>query len=254
MNYEEEEKFEQKQIALYIRNSKHCTSPSDAEEEILLKTKPYPSHLNNSNPHQHEFDFQDIEYKLNHVEDEIIVAPQIIDLRIRNNFLLCLIWKYRSEFILTHRKQRYNIIFTPIYIMFIVFFIFICLSINDRMNSNTISYINDPINAQFRKDATQSELENVKMCDISLHHINGWFDAESFDILNNKWMDYSVYKNDIDSSSIFNEIKLGLFYKHNNSKLYVYGSKFDSINMPTSLKLNKNNYTIITVARYNGND
>eukprot|EP01084_Bolivina_argentea_P032330 59809_1 len=120
------------------------------------------------------------------------------------------------------------------------------------MNSNNISYINNPLNTQFQQNATESQLQSIKMCNIQFTNITGWYDGESFDIKHQEWFDYSIYKNNINSSNIVNnKIKLGLFYKYNNN-LYIYGNKFDSIQMP--LSLNQNNYTIITVARYNGND
>eukprot|EP01084_Bolivina_argentea_P098841 177683_1 len=37
---------------------------------------------------------------------------------------LCLYYKYRSEYLMDHRQIRNNIIFIPIYILFIIFLIF----------------------------------------------------------------------------------------------------------------------------------
>eukprot|EP01084_Bolivina_argentea_P207463 353960_1 len=218
------------------------------EKYILLQTK--QSSMNENN----RFKLKYIEYSLNELKTEIIVnqlneSPVINDKT--NNICLC--YKYRHEYIMNHRKQRYNIVLIPIYIMFIIFCIFVYYSINSRINTSTMSYINPSINIQFRSNVSESELEEIKNCGIDSHDLYGWFDALSFDFAQKRWIDYSPYKNDIDASNIHNKIKLGSFYDNANN-VYIYGSKLDFIQMPSALYLNKTNYTIMTVARYNGND
>eukprot|EP01084_Bolivina_argentea_P309762 535852_1 len=165
---------------------------------------------------------------------------------------LCLYYKYRSEYIMNHRKERYNIILIPVYIIFIIFSVFISLIIHNGINTTTISYTNRPITTQFRPNITRSELESIKQCEIDFADIYGYFDALSFDFARINWNDYSIYKNHIKSPFISNKIKLGT--SDDDNSLYIYGSKFDSIQIPPILNLNKTNYTIITIARYNGND
>eukprot|EP01084_Bolivina_argentea_P212473 361171_1 len=127
-----------------------------------------------------------------------------------------------------------------------MFATFITLSIINTIQSGSISY-DSPINVK-----SGNITDTIASCNIQYHDIYAWFDGSSFDVNKMKWMDYSSFQNNINinSSNIFGKIKRGLF----KDNLYIYGSTYDYIKMPVSLNLNKTNYTIITIARYNGND
>lgn len=55
---------------------------------------------------------------------------------------ICLYCKYRNKYMTDHRQLIYNIILCPYAVILIIFCIFISLSINERINTSTISYIN----------------------------------------------------------------------------------------------------------------
>eukprot|EP01083_Nonionella_stella_P295558 1004493_1 len=158
-----------------------------------------------------------------------------------------------------HRKQRYYITFAPLYVIFIIFAIFVCLFMTNRMNHTTVSHIDNPSNVQARTHVSQLEREALRGCGIELNDIYGWFDALSFDFERREWTDYSSFQNHINSTYITDDIKLGLFKpmmsdSEGNDLVYLYGDKMNSIQMPPFLNLTKRSYSIITVARYNGND
>eukprot|EP01084_Bolivina_argentea_P298572 514557_1 len=201
-----------------------------------------------------------VTYKLNESKNEIIVDELSEEYVTNDNTCtsnICLYCKYRKEFITQHRKQRNNVILFPIYAIFITFCYFAGFLISNEINKQT-THTNGitHTNAKFRHYISQSELDIIQNCDIEFDDIYGWFDALSFDFMQTEWIDYSVYKNHINSSYISGNIKLGLLKNKQNEtdNVYIYGSKTDSIKMHPLLGLNKNNYTIITIARYNGND
>eukprot|EP01084_Bolivina_argentea_P300400 517986_1 len=256
MEDEEEEKYPQ-QIELHINTSQPLTS--NYQQQQINASNQLGSTHDEQDVNQRKFELKYIEYTLNDSEpneiNTITVSERSTPINDPNSInYIHKIWKYRSELAMNHRKQRYNIVLIPIYIIFITFSIFIGLSLNQRMNTNSISYFSQPINYQYRERVSESELESIAVCNLSYVNIYGWFDGESYDIDDKTWFDYSAKKNHINSTYIVNKIKLGEFYRNNNSNLYVYGSKFDSVQIPSLLSLNKKNYTIITIARYNGND
>eukprot|EP01083_Nonionella_stella_P269731 912888_1 len=168
-------------------------------------------------------------------------------------------WQYRTEYMMDHRKQRYYIAFAPLYIIFIIFAIFVCLFITNRMNHTTVSHVNNPSTVQNRKSVSQLEMDAIKSCGVEFNDIYGWFDALSFDFERREWTDYSPVGHHINSTYITEDIKLGLFKpmmndSEGNDLVYLYGDKINSIQMPWFLSLMKRSYTIFTVARYNGND
>eukprot|EP01084_Bolivina_argentea_P300401 517987_1 len=246
--YDTEEKYQQ--IELRVDPSAQLHTFVNPENEILLTTKSSPNHIYDIADNQSNSKY--IQYKLNALTNEIVVT-QHYGPHHSPNGSSCQCFKYRKELIKEHLIKRYNIILFPIFIFFIIFGAVIGASIYHKTNTTTVSYFSNPITAQFRINASQSEIEAIKMCGIYYQDIHGWFDGNSFNARDMKWHDYSSYKNHINASYILNKIKLGLINNYSN-RLYVYGGKYDSINMPSQLKLNKQNYTIVTVARYNGND
>eukprot|EP01084_Bolivina_argentea_P009844 18375_1 len=242
----EEQKYPQ-QIELQINPSKKTEPPS--ESRLLVNT------INSSEDRVFEkpCEFAYVQYVLNQTNHEIVVTHQKRP-RIYHNinnrcFYHC---KFRNKYIMDHRKQRYNMIFIPIYIIFGILCLFIFLAINQMINTKNVSYMNPYVIP--KQNVTESELQSIIGCNIHFEDIFGWFDASSFNFTSGKWKDYSIHSNDINMSYIIGEIKLGLSGEH-NPNLYVYGSKTDSIKMiPSSLHLSKFNYTMITIARYNGNN
>eukprot|EP01084_Bolivina_argentea_P203207 347093_1 len=198
MNHnQQEEKYQQ--LELHIRSSEQHSPVHNGEEDILLHTK-YAIHSNND--YTNEFPLQYAEYTLNENKDKIVVNLYNHDnnpiIHPKHSNTCCAIFKYRSEYMLNHRKQRYNIMFIPMYIMFIILCIYIGVSIHERINAN-ISYINNPIHMKVRQNVTESEKESLKMCDIQFADINGWFDGQSFDFIGEQWLDYSDNNNNINS-------------------------------------------------------
>eukprot|EP01084_Bolivina_argentea_P203206 347092_1 len=194
MSYEQEEKYQQ--IELHIRSSQP-SSVNNGEEDILIQTQ--SSQLHDNNDYDDGFPFQYVEYMLNENKDQIIVNlhKQTNDPTIHSNKCYDIL-KYRSKYMLNHPKHRYNIVITPMYIMFIILCIYIGVSIHERINAN-ISYINNPIHMKVRQNVTESEKESLKMCDIQFADINGWFDGQSFDFIGEQWLDYSDNNNNINS-------------------------------------------------------
>eukprot|EP01084_Bolivina_argentea_P304395 525666_1 len=132
------------QIELQIYPSHHTIINENGSET---------EHMIQSKEREHKLEY--IEYKLNKKENQIIVTG--FDELPKNNHIshnyrnICLYYKYRNEYILNHRQQRYTIVLIPIYIIFILFCVHTFLSIDKRMNINNISYINNPIKVPFRK-------------------------------------------------------------------------------------------------------
>eukprot|EP01083_Nonionella_stella_P231826 818362_1 len=164
-------------------------------------------------------------------------------------------YKHRSECLMNHRLRRNNIMFMPICILFLVFLIVTAQLVHERRNKERTPYINNNKNNYFRTSVSLSELEQIKQCDVPFDNIYGYFDARSFlfgnDSENTTWFDYSRSANHMEARD--KDVKLGLFSDWNDS-FYIYGDKSVSIDVPSSLDLDKNNYTIISIARYNGND
>eukprot|EP01084_Bolivina_argentea_P298573 514558_1 len=208
---EEEEKYNHNQrIELQIYKQNHSKS------FVLLETKSaidsYPINVQDDekyfvNNQQHEnvdqhipFELQYIEYSLNNVKKEITAKTKCPQTHSTQN-RISLYCKYRKEIIMHHRQKRYNMVLVPIYVIFIIFCYFVFLSVNDTMSINKISYI-DPTNIEFRDSI-------IERCNIPIDDIYGWFDGSSFDVNQKKWVDLSVYSNDISSSNIINNIKIG---------------------------------------------
>eukprot|EP01084_Bolivina_argentea_P290150 498335_1 len=260
------EDYEQKylqQIGLQVQNNATYQEEKYPQEiELQTKTITNEMHQNNSydDIHMEHNTFNAIEYKLDKINNQIIVnklenedAMYIVNSQDK----CCLYYKYRSEYLMNHRRERYNIVLIPLYILFVVFTTFTILAVYDRFNTD-IAYINTIVNYQFQSTFSEMDFQELKQCNIEFESVYGWFDARSLRIDENnnnniKWFDYSLHKNHIYTSNISTNIKLGIF-NHNHSNFYIYGSKFDSIHMPFALNINKYNYTIIALARYNGND
>eukprot|EP01084_Bolivina_argentea_P234426 394675_1 len=246
------ETFETKSMFSHLNEVQHQNN------QTVIDKKEQPNEIEleiKTNPNKNEFKLKYIAYKLDHEKNEIIVSE--CSTRPSNNNTsnsICLQYKYRSELLMQYRKRKYIITLIPIYIIFIIYCIFIGLSIKERTNMSNNSYSNNHINTQIRQ---KWEFKSIETCGVLFEDIYGYFDGSSFNMDDMTWFDYSSYKNDIDSNCMVNKIKTGVFRKDinkTNDNLYIYGSKYDSINIPSSLNLNKNNYTIATIARYNGND
>eukprot|EP01083_Nonionella_stella_P234863 826418_1 len=97
-------------------------------------------------------------------------------------------------------------------------------------------------------------VQAMEMCGIHYRDIHGWIDGNSFDINEKIWFNYSSNKNHINSTYLTNQIKLGLFHKRHGDNVYIYGHRFDSIQMPSVWYLRSNHDMMIIVARYHGND
>eukprot|EP01084_Bolivina_argentea_P036271 67140_1 len=203
----------------------------------------------------HDFN---ITYKVNDLQNEITVNFDEHQQMVLTN-TCCLYFKYRKEFLMDHRRQRFNIILVPVYIIFILLCAVIGIAIDDMLHISGKSYKTNPDHVKSYRNVSDTEINEIKMCGIWYDGLLGWFDGNSFNINDRTWNDYSVHENNINSTYILNQIKLGLFERNTLVKdlketMYIYGAKYDSINMPSVLSLNKNNYTIITIVRYNGND
>eukprot|EP01083_Nonionella_stella_P026421 72714_1 len=278
---EDEEKKHSESIELQIKaDNKHNTTPNenkyhsndsmhnDGEESPLLlrnreEEEDESKHMETNalsayDKHNHH----KIAFELNESNQNIVIRPMsgtnTIDHDQKKD--LRLYYKHRAECLMDHRLKRNNIVFAPIYLLFTAFVIGTVLLLYDRTNAKPTPYI-DPtlLHTQFRNSISPSELEQIKQCDVPFDNIYGYFDARSFlfgnDDENATWFDYSIFGNHIDASYISHakDVKLGLF-TDSNASFYIYGDKSSSIDMPPSLDLYQNDYTIISIARYNGND
>eukprot|EP01083_Nonionella_stella_P110637 323903_1 len=137
-------------------------------------------------------------------------------------------YKYRSEYFMNHRLRRNNIMFVPICILFLVFFIVAAQLVHERRTKERSHYINNNNNNYLRTSVSLSELDQINQCDIPFDSIYGYFDARSFlfgnDSAHATWFDYSTYSNHIDKSyiSYAKDVKLGVFADWNDS-FYIYG-------------------------------
>eukprot|EP01083_Nonionella_stella_P110636 323902_1 len=109
------------------------------------------------------------------------------------NMDLASYYKYRSEYFMNHRLRRNNIMFVPIFILFLVFLIVTAQLVHERRNKERAPYINNNNNNYSRTSVSVSELEQIKQCDIPFDTIYGYFDARSFlfgnDSENTTWFD-----------------------------------------------------------------
>eukprot|EP01083_Nonionella_stella_P217394 780542_1 len=195
-----------------------------------------------------------IHYTLNEDETEIIVK-EVNEPPINHTPTnISTYFQYLEEFMMDHRTQRYYLTFAPIYVICVLFCAYVCLFVANRMNLGVISHVNSPPNVSMRTNVSPAALHAISSCDIAFDDIYGWFDALSFDFERQEWIDYSLSQNHIDADHIQNKVKLGLFKGDDSNSVYLYGDKQTVIKMPSGLTLLHDNYTILTVARYNGNE
>eukprot|EP01084_Bolivina_argentea_P302473 522081_1 len=144
--YGEEEKYSQQIPLTTLKTNTH------EKQSAMLKTK---SNIIINDNDEKEFQLKYIEYKLNDLGNEIIVTEINDQLNKTSNSI-------------HDRKKRHNIIFIPTSIIFIVFSIFIILSIMDVINTNSIEYLVNPVNATLRTSASKLDMEKLEHTDGTL--------------------------------------------------------------------------------------
>ena len=78
--------------------------------------------------------------------------------------------------------------------------------------------------------------------------LTGWYDGNSWDPVNNIWIDKSGNFNNTSSSDNISKTNTGGYGSINTT--YIYGNSLSSIKIPLSVWNNMSNYTIFHITRY----
>eukprot|EP01084_Bolivina_argentea_P257831 434468_1 len=141
----------------------------------------------------------------------------------------------------------YNLylLFLSILILFVIgsmnYILFFKIKMESPYSSNSRSI-------PFSFTVSDTEISSLLQCNIMDLYLLSWFDALSFDFTHNIWRD-KVSENDIILNESNAQFKLGYIY----NEYYLYGNGYDHIIFPETLNL-YSNYTILTIAKYNGNN